>query len=77
MAKVLLGLRNIYFCPTCEKVILEGEELPENSPDNSICCDDCGAWFHFVRVQTNTDPKIDFILIHTMLLKLYGFVTEF
>ena len=77
MAKVLLGLRNIYFCPTCEKVILEGEELPENSPDNSICCDHCGAWFHFVRAQTNTDPKIDFILIHTMLLKLYGFVTEF
>ena len=77
MAKVLLGLRNIYFCPTCEKVILEGEELPENSPDNSICCDHFGAWFHFVRAQTNTDPKIDSILIHTMLLKLYGFVTEF
>ena len=77
MAKVLLGLRNIYFWPTCEKVVLEGEELPENSPDNSICCDHCGAWFQFVRAQTNTDPKIDFILIHTMLLKLYGFVTEF
>lgn len=77
MAKVLLGLRNIYFCPTCEKVILEGEELPGNSPDNSICCDHCEAWFHFVRAQTNTEPKIDFILIHTMLLKLYGFVTEF
>ena len=50
-AKVLLGLRNIHFCPTCEKVILEGEELPENSPDNSICCDHCGAWFHFVCAQ--------------------------
>ena len=50
-AKVLLGLRNIHFCPTCEKVILEGEELPENSRDNSICCDHCGAWFHFVCAQ--------------------------
>ncbi|XP_073258888.1 uncharacterized protein [Porites lutea] len=44
-------LEEYNFCPTCEKVILEGEELPENSPDNSIWCDHCGAWFHFVCAQ--------------------------
>ena len=44
-------LEEYNFCPTCEKVILEGEELPENSPDNSIWYDHCGAWFHFVCAQ--------------------------
>lgn len=49
--KVLLGLQTIYFCPVCSKVILEGEELPQSSLDNSVCCDQCSAWFHFKCVD--------------------------
>lgn len=51
MVKVLLSMRIIYYCPTCEKVILEGEEVPENSPENSVCWDHCGGWFHFGCAQ--------------------------
>ncbi|KXJ06371.1 hypothetical protein AC249_AIPGENE12226 [Exaiptasia diaphana] len=54
MAKVLLGLHVIYFCPTCEKVILEGKELPNYSPDNSICCDRFSSWFHFKCAQVRS-----------------------
>ena len=39
MVKVLLEIQTIYFCPTCEKVILEGHEIPEDSDENSVCCD--------------------------------------
>ena len=36
-----------YFCAVCEKPIFEGEELPDDSPDDSVCCDNCALWFHF------------------------------
>ena len=54
MAKVLLGLHVIYFCAVCEKPILEGEEFPDDSPDNSVCCDNCALWFHFHCVQVSS-----------------------
>ena len=37
-----------YFYAVCEKPILEGEELPDDSPDNTVCCDNCALWFHFI-----------------------------
>ena len=42
----LLGYRNIFQCPKCEKVILENEEINEPAQENSISCDNCGTWWH-------------------------------
>lgn len=58
MAKVMLGLHVIYFCAVCEKPILEGEELPDDSPDNSVCCDNCALWFHFHCVQVSRIEEV-------------------
>lgn len=57
MAKVMFGLHVIYFCAVCEKPILEGEELPDDSPDNSVCCDNCALWFHFHCVQVSSTEE--------------------
>lgn len=54
MAKVLLGLHVIFFCAVFKRPILECEELPDDSPDNSVCCDNCDLWFHFHCVQVSS-----------------------
>lgn len=43
---VLLGYRNIYQCPKCDKVIMEEPEITDMSVENSICCDTCSTWWH-------------------------------
>ena len=37
------------FCAKCEKVLLEDYEIKpeEEQEENSICCDECGCWFHY------------------------------
>ncbi|XP_015780693.1 PREDICTED: uncharacterized protein LOC107358609 [Acropora digitifera] len=43
---VLLGYRDIYQCPKCDKVILEEPEITDMSVENSVCCDTCSTWWH-------------------------------
>ena len=57
MAKVMLGLHVIYFCAVCEKPILEGEELSEDSPDNSVCCDNCACGSTFTVCKSAASWK--------------------
>lgn len=49
LAKVLLGLHELHFCPTCSKRILEAKEFSERQAlkENSICCDICNQWYHW------------------------------
>ena len=47
-----------YFCAVCEKPIIEGEELPDDSPDDSVCCDNCALWFHFHCVQVRSTEEV-------------------
>ena len=42
----LLGYRDIYQCPKCDKVILEEDEISDSANENSVCCDSCGTWWH-------------------------------
>ena len=42
----LLGYRDIYDCPKCNKVILEEDEISNSEKENSICCDTCSTWWH-------------------------------
>jgi len=49
LAKVLLGIRELHFCPVCEKRILEPKEFSarQASKENSISCSDCHHWYHW------------------------------
>lgn len=42
----LLRYRSIFQCPKCEKVILEEQEINQAAHENSVCCDNCGTWWH-------------------------------
>ena len=42
----LLGYRDIFDCPKCNKVILEEDEISNSEKENSICCDTCSTWWH-------------------------------
>lgn len=44
----LLGYRDVFECPKCDKVILEDNEINEPSQENSICCDNCNTWWHLL-----------------------------
>ena len=45
---VLLGLKLIFFCPTCDVVLLEPQEISEKEEQdlNSVQCDRCQLWYH-------------------------------
>ena len=48
LVKYLLHLKDIYFCPICEREILDAEELSDHDElEHSVCCSRCGCWFHF------------------------------
>ena len=42
----LLGYRNIFTCPKCNKVILEEDEISYSVKENNICCNTCSIWWH-------------------------------
>ena len=42
----LLGYRDIFDCPKCNKVILETDEISDSAKENSISCDTCVTWWH-------------------------------
>ena len=42
----LLGYRDIFECPKCNKVILEEDEISVSATENSVCCDSCSTWWH-------------------------------
>ena len=47
---VLLGLKTLFFCGACEKVLLDEYEIErgaEEEEQNSIQCDMCVCWYHF------------------------------
>lgn len=42
MCKVLLGIRQICFCPSCNKPCQEPNKIGiDEDSENSICCDSC------------------------------------
>ena len=47
----LLGYRDIFDCPKCNKVVLEEDEIGDSTKENSICCDACGTWWHLPRAD--------------------------
>lgn len=49
LAKVLLGIRVLRFCPYCEKHILEMNEIPSRKAlqENGIHCSSCHHWYHW------------------------------
>ena len=63
VAPVLLKLRQIFYCPECEKPCLEEEEIErdEQQAENSIECSCCTLWFHWRCVHVKTNPKGDWI----------------
>ena len=42
----MLGYRDIFQCPKCEKVILEEAEINNAATENSISCDACSTCWH-------------------------------
>ena len=42
----LLGYRDVFQCPKCSDVILEEAEINIPAKENSVCCDQCGSWWH-------------------------------
>ena len=42
----MLGYRDIFLCPKCEKVISEEAEINCVATESSICCDACNTWWH-------------------------------
>ena len=57
----LLGYRDIFDCPKCNKVILEADEISDSAKENSICCDTCGTWWHLpcADVTMSTADALD------------------
>lgn len=58
LAKVLLGVRVLRFCPICEKRILETNEIPpkKSLQENGIQCCSCCHWYHWLCVSVTTLP---------------------
>ena len=49
LAKVLLGIHELNYCPVCEKRILKPTEIPvkQAMKENSTCCGECCQWYHW------------------------------
>eukprot|EP00794_Sanderia_malayensis_P010150 gene10150-11185_t len=46
IVRVLLKMRDGFYCPACNKVCLEGDEI-ENTNEHSIECSLCLLWYHW------------------------------
>ena len=51
---VLLGYRSLYFCASCDKVVLEQSEV-NTDEENSVCCDSCDLWWHMSCANVTSD----------------------
>ena len=56
VVRVLLGLVGIFYCPACETLCLEPNEI-ESSDKNSICCDQCELWYHWGCEGLASEPQ--------------------
>jgi hypothetical protein len=46
----------VYLCKVCDKVVKETVDIPE---DNSIGCDQCGRWYHWICVNIHaSSPEV-------------------
>ena len=54
MQPVLLGIKEIIFCPICTKPSLEENEF-ENIEENSIDCETCKMWYYWCREKISND----------------------
>ena len=62
VSRVLLKQRDICYCPTCDKVCCEPEELEENEvAEYSVQCSQCDLWYHWHCVNLKRNPKNDWI----------------
>ena len=52
-APLLLGITQIYTCPSCEKPCLNENEFKptEAHEHNSVCCSSCNLWYHWKCVS--------------------------
>ena len=57
----LLGYRDIFECPKCDKVILESDEISDSANENSVCCDRCSTWWHLpcAELSVNSADALD------------------
>lgn len=56
VVKVLLGLVGIFYCPKCECLCLEPDEI-EKDGENSVCCDQCALWYHWECEDLTIEPE--------------------
>lgn len=66
----LLGYRNVYKCPKCNKCILEESEMNNPDSENSICCDSCNLWWHIVCVGSTDVESEDQWLCNSCILDI-------
>ena len=56
VVQALLGLAGIFYCPKCECLCLEPDEI-EKDGENSVCCDQCELLYHWECEDLTTEPK--------------------
>ena len=61
VAKVLLAIKPLAFCASCEKVLLEENEITKDEAgEKSVCCDQCNSWYHYkCQSITHIDEEIN------------------
>ena len=59
---VLLGQKDLCFCPNCSKVVLEGDEI-ESSNEHSVCCDDCDTWWHWKCANITSREQVNGVYV--------------
>ena len=59
--RVLLGLRPLCFCSTCERPCLQQDEFDSGDNKESVQCDVCQIWFHYICAAKNRTAEDAFI----------------
>ncbi|KAK3094707.1 hypothetical protein FSP39_005269 [Pinctada imbricata] len=54
----LIGQKDLFICPKCEQVCLQDSEIKSDF-ENSIHCECCNLWLHWVCAGVNEDPQSD------------------
>lgn len=53
----LLGFRQHFHCPKCEKLILEEDEVNEPANEGKVSCVECKTWWHLVCAELHQDSS--------------------